>query len=327
MSPTQSKPKRPRGPRRPPSRLAGGATPRATGRRKPREVGRLFEGLVALQARLRAPKGCPWDREQTHDTLRPYLIEEAYEVLDALDSGDVAHVAEELGDLLLQVVFHAQLGAEAGRFDIADVVEHVHNKMVRRHPHVFGKVKADTAAQVLKNWEQLKAEERRAGKQPTEQAPARKPGQAPEKATERASDKEVGASSVLDGVPRTLPALLEGHQISRRAANLGFDWRDAGGILDKLAEEAAELRGVLGSKDRARKEDELGDLLFVCVNLARFMGLDAEIALKKANRKFAGRFREMERLAGARGLQMAELSSEEWEALWEEAKKPRINAD
>jgi len=262
---------------------------------------------VALQARLRAPKGCPWDREQTHDTLRPYLIEEAYEVLDALDSGDAMHIAEELGDLLLQVVFHAQLGAEAGRFDIADVIEHVHTKMVRRHPHVFGKVKADTAAQVLKNWERLKAEERRAGARKTspKQAPARKPE----------------AASVLDAVPRTLPALLEGHQLSRRAANLGFDWRDAGGILDKLAEEAAELRGELRSKDRARKEDELGDLLFVCVNLARFMGLDAEIALKKANRKFSRRFRQMERLARARGLPMGELSAEEWEALWEQAKR------
>jgi MazG family protein len=267
--------------------------------------------LVGLQARLRAANGCPWDREQTHETLRPYLIEEAYEVLDALDSGDAAHIAEELGDLLLQVVFHAQLGAEAGRFDIADVIEHIHTKMVRRHPHVFGKVKAETAAQVLKNWEQLKAEERGAGRQPAKQASTRKPEQ----------------TSVLDGVPRTLPALLEGYQLTRRAANLGFDWRDAGGILDKLAEEAAELRGVLESKDRMRKEDELGDLLFVCVNLARFMGLDAEIALKKANRKFSGRFRDMERLAGARGQRMGELSPEEWEALWEEAKEPQMNAD
>lgn len=276
---------------------------------------------MALQARLRAANGCPWDREQTHDTLRPYLIEEAYEVLDALDSGDAADIAGELGDLLLQVVFHAQLGAEAGRFDIADVIEHVHTKMVRRHPHVFGKVKADTAAQVLKNWEQLKAEERRAGKQAAGQKGGPALGGALQRRPpEQGSDKEVGASSVLDGVPRTLPALLEGHQLSRRAANLGFDWRDAGGILDKLAEEAGELRGVLESKDRARKEDELGDLLFVCVNLARFMGLDAEIALKKANRKFSGRFREMERLAGARGLQLAELSPEEWEALWSEAK-------
>ena len=262
---------------------------------------------MALQARLRAPNGCPWDREQSHDTLRPYLIEETYEVLDALDSGEPAHIAEELGDLLLQVVFHAQLGAEAGRFDIAGVIEHVHTKMVRRHPHVFGKVKADTAAQVLKNWEQLKAQERQAGKHMPKQEPAE--------------------PSVLDAVPRTLPALLEGHQLSRRAANLGFDWRETGGILDKLAEEAEELRRVLGSNDRTRQEDEVGDVLFVCVNLARFLGLDAEIALKKANRKFSARFREMERLARARGLRMGGLSPEQWEVLWEEAKKPQIDAD
>jgi MazG family protein len=256
--------------------------------------------LVALQARLLAPGGCPWDREQTHDTLRPYLIEEAYEVLDALDSGDANHIAEELGDLLLQVVFHAQLGARAGRFNISDVIEHIHTKMVRRHPHVFGKVQADTAAQVLKNWEQLKAEEREAGK--------------------RTHKKQTAQASVLDGVPRSLPAFLEGHQLSRRAANVGFDWSEAGGILDKLAEEAGELRRVLASNDRAVLEDEVGDLLFTCVNLARFLKLDAEIALKKANRKFAMRFREMERLTRERGMQAGQLSAEQWESLWQEAK-------
>jgi MazG family protein len=199
------------------------------------------------------------------------------------------------------VVFHAQLGAEAGRFDIADVIEHIHTKMVRRHPHVFGKVKAETAAQVLKNWEELKAEERQAGK-PVERT------------------AEPAAPSVLDGVPRTLPALLEAHQLTRRASNVGFDWRNTEGILDKLAEEAGEFRRALESKDRTREEDELGDLLFVCVNLARFLRLDAEIALKKANRKFAARFREMERLAGVRGQQMAAMASDELETLWEEAK-------
>ena len=269
-----------------------------------RKAGALFEALVALQARLRAANGCPWDREQTHDTLRPYLIEEAYEVLDALDSDDAAHIAEELGDLLLQVVFHAQLGAEAGRFDIADVIEHVHTKMVRRHPHVFGKVKADTAAQVLKNWEELKAEERRAGKRSPEKTPTRKPEQA----------------SVLDGVPRTLPALLEAQQLTRKAAKVGFDWREPGEVLDKLAEEAAEMLVALAVNDRAQMEEEVGDLFFVCVNVARLLNLDSEIALKKANLKFARRFRQMERLAGARGQKVGELSSEQWEKLWEEAK-------
>ncbi len=279
--------------------------------------GELFEALVAVQARLLAPGGCPWDREQTHDTLRPYLIEEAYEVLDALDSGDPAHIAEELGDLLLQVVFHAQLGAQAGRFDICDVVRHIHDKLVRRHPHVFGNVKAETPADVLKNWEELKAEEKRA---------------AAGKKAAGGDKSHASAKSVLDGVPRTLPALLEGYQLSKKASKVGFDWKAAPDILDKLGEEAAELRRVLESdsgeargerarEQQSRKEDELGDLLFVCVNLARFMGLDAEIALKKANLKFAQRFREMERLAAARGTQLSGLSSDELEALWVTAKE------
>ena len=266
--------------------------------------GDLFEALVEVQRRLLAPGGCPWDREQTHDTLRPYLIEEAYEVLDALDSGDAEHIAEELGDLLLQVLFHAQLGALAGRFDISDVVEHIRSKLIRRHPHVFGEVKAETSAQVLKNWEQLKVEERRA------------------KAGKKGIDAPQAAPpSVLDGVPRTLPALLEGYQLTRKAAKVGFDWKAAPDILDKIAEEAAELRGVLASGDRARIEDEFGDLLFACVNVGRFLDLDSEIALKKANLKFSRRFREMERLAALHGAQLAGMSSEELEALWNQAKK------
>jgi MazG family protein len=260
--------------------------------------GKQFDALVAVQARLLAPGGCPWDREQTHDTLRPYLIEEAYEVLDALDSGDPEHIAEELGDLLLQVVFHANLGALAGRFDVGDVIRHIHDKLVRRHPHVFGDVKAETPAEVLKNWEQLKAQEKQ-GK------------------------RELAPVSILDGVPRTLPALIEGYQLSKRASKVGFDWKTAPEILGKLAEEAAELRHVLETdpNNRSRKEEELGDLLFVCVNLARFMGLDAEIALKKANGKFARRFRAMERQAASRGQQLAQLSSEQLEMFWEEAKR------
>jgi MazG family protein len=284
-------------PGRPARRSAAGNGSKAA-RRRP---GELFEALVAVQKRLLAPGGCPWDREQTHDTLRPYLIEEAYEVLDALDSGNAEHFAEELGDLLLQVVFHAQLAAQEGSFDICDVIEHIRNKLVRRHPHVFGTVKAETAAQVLKNWEELKAEEKRA------------------KGGGRPGSGETPASA-LDGVPRTLPALLEGYQLSKKASKVGFDWRKAPDILDKLAEESLELRGILETSDRGRREDELGDLLFTCVNLARFMGFDAEIALKKANRKFAQRFREMERLAALRGQALAGLSSDELEELWGEAK-------
>ena len=269
-----------------------------------RRPGDLFDALVEVQRRLLAPGGCPWDREQTHDTLRPYLIEEAYEVLDALDSGDADHVAEELGDLLLQVLFHAQLAALAGRFDISNVIEHIRTKLIRRHPHVFGEVKADTAAQVLKNWEQLKGEEKRA-KAEKKGAPA----------------MQSAPASVLDGVPRTLPSLLEGYQLTRKAAKVGFDWKAAPDILDKLAEESAELRSVLQAGNPGRIEDEFGDLLFACVNVGRFLGLDSEIALKKANLKFSRRFREMERLAASRGSELARMSSDALESLWGEAKQ------
>lgn len=292
-------------PRNAPESASGNVSKNVSGNAPGKKTGALFEAFVALQARLRAPNGCPWDREQTHDTLRPYLVEETYEVLDALDSGDAVKFAGELGDLLLQVVFHAQLAAEAGRFDIRDVIEHVHAKMVRRHPHVFGEAQARTSAQVLKNWEQLKAEERLAEGKDSGQAAHREPA---------------GVASVLDAVPRTLPSLLEAHQLTRRAANVGFDWPDVQGLFAKLGEETDELRRALGSQDGARREEELGDLLFVGVNLARFLGLDSEIALKKANRKFSQRFREMERMAASRGQQFSELSADEMEALWSEAK-------
>jgi nucleoside triphosphate diphosphatase len=266
-----------------------------------KRIGKAFESLIALQARLRAPNGCPWDREQTHDSLRTYLVEETYEVLDALDSGDARKFADELGDLLLQIVFHAELAAEAGKFDIADVIEQIYTKMVRRHPHVFANVRAETSADVLKNWEQLKAEER---------------------AKSKVSEAKAPDASILDAVPRSLPGLLEAHQLTRRAANVGFDWQDVKGIFDKLAEETAELKHLLASRERRTEEieEEVGDLLFVGVNLARFLGFDAEIALKKANRKFAGRFREMERIAAARGQTLNGLSAAELDALWNEVK-------
>jgi MazG family protein len=221
--------------------------------------------------------------------------------LDALDSGDPRKFADELGDLLLQIVFHAELAAEAGKFDIADVIEQIYTKMVRRHPHVFGKVRAETSADVLKNWEQLKAEER---------------------AKNKVSDAKAPDASILDAVPRSLPGLLEAHQLTRRAANVGFDWQDVKGIFDKLAEETAELKQSLASGDgRAEEiEEEVGDLLFVGVNLARFLGFDAEIALKKANRKFAQRFREMERIAASRGQSLSGLSAAAFDALWNEVK-------
>jgi len=306
-----------------------------TGRRPAAQerTGEWFERLVELQARLRAADGCPWDREQTHESLRTYLVEETYEVLAALDSGDDAKIAGELGDLLLQIVFHAQLAREAGRFDVAEVIERIHTKMVRRHPHVFGEAKAKTAAQVLKNWEQLKKEERQAenrGKRDTEGffGPAKSAG------PQNDSTGEGGEGSVLDGVPRTMPALLEAYQLTRRAANVGFDWENIEGVLEKMMEETEELRARLKEKNTNAEsaeaqrtqsgiEEEIGDLLFVAVNVARFLGADPEIALKKANRKFAGRFREMERRAGRQGRKLSEMKIEEMEELWQEAKRQR----
>jgi len=264
--------------------------------------GEWFEKLVALQARLRARNGCPWDLEQTHQTLRTYLVEETYEVLDALESGDDGKFANEMGDLLLQIVFHSQIAAEEGRFTVADVIREVHEKMVRRHPHVFGEKRAKDAAEVLKNWEQIKAQERHAeGKNGASAARAEK--------------------SLLDGVPRTLPATLESLQLTKKAARAGFDWEDAAGIFEKMREECAELRQALDKKEGARVEEEMGDLLFATVNLARFLKVDPEIALKKANGKFSRRFREMERLAAEKGQAFADTPRADKEQLWEAAKR------
>ena len=269
------------------------------------EPGAWFEKLVALQSRLRAPNGCPWDREQTHSSLRPYLIEEAYEVLDALESGDDAKFAEEMGDLLLQIVFHSQIATEEGRFTVADVIREVHEKMVRRHPHVFGTKRAKDAEEVLKNWEQIKRQERRdiRGKS----------------GGEPAAQKRV--ESVLDGVARHLPATLEGLQLTKKAARIGFDWEDTRGIFDKIREECGELQHVLETKDTGKVEEELGDLLFAAVNLARYVRVDPEIALKRANAKFVRRFREMERMAAEGGRALEKLPRAEMEELWEAAKR------
>lgn len=269
-------------------------------------AGQWFEKLVALQARLRAVKGCPWDREQTHASLRTYLIEEAYEVLDALESHDDAKFAEEMGDLLLQIVFHSQIAREAGRFTIANVIRDVHEKMVRRHPHVFGKKRAKSAAEVLRNWEQIKSEERR----------AKGAGRDADAAKQR-----VDPESLMAGVARSLPATMEGFQLTRRAARIGFDWNDVEGIFEKIREEGAELRHALGTKDQAKVEEEIGDLLFAAVNLARFVHADPEIVLKKANAKFARRFRAMEQFARASGSTLEGVSRPAMEALWKRAKR------
>jgi tetrapyrrole methylase family protein / MazG family protein len=280
--------------------------PREGKRAKQKELtaGQWFEKLVAVQARLRAANGCPWDREQTHQSLRTYLIEEAYEVLEALESGNDAKFAEEMGDLLLQIVFHSQIAREEGRFTVSEVIREIHDKMIRRHPHVFGTTRAKDSAEVLRNWEQIKAQERRAGDN---------------KRDSKADDsKEI---SLLDGVSRALPATLEGFQLTRKASRIGFDWEDAGGVLKKMREETEELKRVLGNQDQSKIEEELGDLLFAAINLSRFLKVDPEIALKKANAKFARRFRAMERLARKNGREFKDLPREEMETYWDAAKK------
>ena len=274
-----------------------------SGKMKHLTPGEWFEKLVAVQARLRAPKGCPWDREQTHQTLRTYLLEEAYEVLEALDAGNDAKFAEEMGDLLLQIVFHSQIASEEGRFTVADVIREIHDKMIRRHPHVFGEMRAKDSKEVLRNWEQIKAEERRASK--------------------AISEKDEGAAdarSLLDGVSRALPATLEGFQLTRKASRIGFDWDNAKGVIDKMREETAELEIALNDKDQRKVEEEMGDFLFAAVNLARFLHFDPEIALKKANAKFSRRFRAMEARARESGREFKDLQREEMEALWEATK-------
>jgi tetrapyrrole methylase family protein/MazG family protein len=268
-------------------------------------AGEWFEKLAAVQARLRAPDGCPWDREQTHASLRTYLIEEAYEVLEALESGDDAKFAEEMGDLLLQIVFHSEIAKEEGRFTVSDVIREIHDKMVRRHPHVFGEKRAKDSAEVLKNWEQIKKEERAAAGKKTPDAP----------------QEEGKVGSLMDGVSRALPAALEGFQLTRRAARIGFDWDNVEGVFDKLGEEGGELRQAVSAKDARRTEEEMGDLLFAAVNLARFLHVDPEIALKKANAKFSSRFRRMEDLAAKSGRALGDVPRAQMEEFWESAKR------
>jgi len=277
-------------------------------------AGQWFAKLVALQAKLRAPGGCPWDREQTHESLRKFLIEETYETLEAMESKDAKKFASEMGDLLLQVVFHSILAEEAGAFTMADVVESVYTKMIRRHPHVFGDAKADSSAAVLKNWEQLKSEERATDAK----AMGKNSGEDADKAAK-------SAESVLSGVPQSLPAVLEAYQLTRRASHVGFDWDNPEGILEKMHEETRELLEEAAKRTGAngitRLEEEAGDLLFSAVNVARFLGVDPEIALKKANRKFKQRFTWMEAAAGREGKRFAELPRERMEKLWNQAKE------
>lgn len=249
-----------------------------------------FATLVATVTKLRGPNGCPWDRAQTHASLRRYLLEETYEVLEALDEGDQGRLAEELGDLLLQIVLHAQIAGEAGHFTIADVIAGINEKMYRRHPHVFGSGQAHTPEEVMVNWRKIKQKE-------------------------KGEDR-----SLLAGIPRALPALARAQKIQERAAAVNFDWPDIEGVWEKLREEAEELRQAAESGRQQEVEKELGDLLFAAVNLARFLGVDAEEALRRSTDSFARRFSYMEERCRREGRTMEELRPEELDSLWEEAK-------
>ncbi|HET9345884.1 MAG TPA: nucleoside triphosphate pyrophosphohydrolase [Candidatus Limnocylindrales bacterium] len=257
-----------------------------------------------ISDRLRRPDGCPWDREQTHESLRNHLLEEAYEVYDALGGDATPALAEELGDLLLQVVLHAQLAAEEGVFDLTDVNEAIASKIVRRHPHVFGDAEARTASDVNRQWERIKADERAGAAAAADGADG----------AEGAAAKPKGA---LDGVSRSLPALAASQEMQERAANIGYDWPSIDGVIEKVTEEANEIVAATSAADR---EEEFGDLLMVLVNVGRKLGIEAEAALRAANDKFRRRFATVERLAASRGVALRELSFEELDALWDAAK-------
>jgi MazG family protein len=257
-------------------------------------AGEKFQHLVAIMARLRAPGGCPWDREQTFDSIKPYTLEETYEVLDAIDRRDWQGLAEELGDFLLQAVFYAEMAAEEKHFTIEDALDAVNEKLVRRHPHVFGEQSAATAGDVKRIWGEVKAAEKR--------------------------DRGKHGESLLAPVPRALPALVEAQQITARAAGVGFDWENPEQVLEKLREELAEFHQARQSASPSALEDELGDLLFVLVNLARFVRVDPEQALRKTNAKFRERFGYIEKQLAQRGKTPADSNIEEMETLWQQSK-------
>jgi tetrapyrrole methylase family protein/MazG family protein len=258
-------------------------------------AGDKFQRLVAIMSQLRGPGGCPWDREQTFDTIKPYTLEETYEVLDAIDRRDWNNLAEELGDFLLQAVFYAQMASEENLFRIEDALDAINEKLVRRHPHVFGEESAESAGDVKRIWGEVKAAEKK--------------------------DKGQENTSLLGSVPRALPALVEAQQMASRAASVGFDWENPEQVIEKLHEELAEFAEARRRASQDELEDELGDLLFVLVNLARFVKVDPEQALRRTNAKFRERFGYIERTLAARGRKLEESSLEEMEALWQEAKR------
>lgn len=289
-------------------------------------TGEKFEKAVAIMARLRAPGGCPWDREQTFDTIKRYTLEETYEVLEAIDNRDWPELTSELGDLLLQVLFYSEMATEEGRFSIDDVLEALSTKLISRHPHVFGDVKAEDAQKVLRNWEASKLEERRKKRREA----------ATDAGMPQADAENTNHERLLDSVSSKMPALLEANKISSKAAHVGFDWPEIEGIFAKLTEETEELQAHIkdlpsdglkaqnGSRVpedlREKIEGEVGDLFFVLVNIARYLGVDPESALRKTNRKFRRRFGWMEERLHNQGKKLEESSLEEMEMLWQKAK-------
>ncbi|MBT3362262.1 MAG: nucleoside triphosphate pyrophosphohydrolase [Chloroflexi bacterium] len=247
-----------------------------------------FYNLVNIIAKLRAPDGCPWDREQTHSSIKQYLIEEAYEVIQTIDENKVDKLCEELGDLLLQILLHTEMAKEAGEFDIGDVIRRISEKMIRRHPHVFGDAKADSPDEVVANWDEIKKQENN------------------------------GETSLLNSVPKNIPALAYSYAIQNRAARTGFDWKNFDGILDKVMEEIGELKDA---KTQPEKVHEFGDLMFVLTNVARWLNIDPEMALKQANGRFFNRFSYMEKVCQQKSVLMNELTFDQQNQLWEEAKK------
>jgi tetrapyrrole methylase family protein/MazG family protein len=258
-------------------------------------AGEKFQKLVETMARLRAPGGCPWDREQTFDSIKPYTLEETYEVLDAIDRRDWNELAEELGDFMLQAVFFAQMASEEKLFTIDDALDAINNKLIRRHPHIFGEQSAETAGDVKRIWGEVKAAEKK--------------------------DKGREKDSLLSPVPRALPALVEAQQISSRAAGAGFDWENPEQVIEKLHEEMAELAEARRAASHDEMENEIGDLFFVLVNLARFVKVDPEQALRRTNSKFRKRFRYIEEKLAERGRKLEDSNIAEMEALWQEAKR------
>src|ERR1035438_3783258 len=258
-------------------------------------TGEKFQKLVDIMARLRAPGGCPWDREQTFDTIKPFTLEETYEVLDAIDRRAWGELAEELGDFILQAVFYAEIGAEQNLFSIDDALDSINEKLIRRHPHVFGEQSAETSSDVKRIWGQVKAAEK--------------------------EDKGKQSESLLAPVPRALPALVEAQQIASRAAGVGFDWENPEQVLDKLHEELAEFQEARRNASQQEMEDELGDMLFVLVNLARFVKVDPEQALRRTNAKFRERFGYIERKLAESGRKLEDSNIAEMEELWQQAKR------